>query len=705
MEQSMDRCVAEVKGVWMVRLVVMVAGLMFSVTGWGAEITRINEVRQGELLLKTGNPNQYRLAPVISTDAVIEITGPIARTRVRQQFTNPGEQWMEGVYAFPLPESAAVDHMRMVVGERIIEGVIQERQQAKKSYQKAKSEGRRASLVEQIRPDLFTTSVANIGPNSTITIELEYQELLEWRDGQFSVRYPMAITPRYLPDAVDDSEISELFEVNGGWTVVPLANVDEKSGKKTGGSSGESPSAGGKNPPVSLTVHLNAGFPLEELFSRYHKVSIESPLNGGDGERRIRLDASTHNGKQDFVLYWRPRAGSAPRAAFFTEKGSGADQHALLMVMPPQQKAVVLPPPRELIYVIDTSGSMSGPPLAQAREALRKAVSRLTPRDSFNIIEFNDGASSLFDGAEQATPNRLMVADHYITRLEAKGGTEIMGALRMALAPRYGEEGRSSGEMLQQVVFITDGAVGNEVELFRYIHENLDRRRLFTVGIGSAPNSYFMRKSAQFGKGTFTYIGDTDEVSEKMELLFTRMEQAVLTDLVVELEGVEGEVVQMLPEQLPDLYRGEPVVISMKMRQIPTRAVLRGRFNAQPWESEIALKGGREQAGLGTLFGRRMIESWMDRKAVGADEDEVRDAIIQLGLRYHLVSKYTSLVAVDVTPAEKLQGIEKDEMKSGRSLSSLRLAKTATDSGIRMVGGALLLILSMLLYRRRVVAA
>ncbi len=678
----------------------LVVGLMISAMGWGVEITKINEVRQGELLLKTENPNEYQLAPIVSTDAVIEITGPIARTRVRQQFTNPGDSWMEGVYAFPLPENAAVDHMRMVVGERIIEGMIKERQQAKKIYQQAKSEGRRASLVEQIRPDLFTTSVANIGPNSTITIELEYQELLSWQDGQFSVRYPMAITPRYLPATVDDSEIRELFELNDGWTVVPLANTGKEKSKRE--SQQETPR---KNPPISLTVHLDAGFPLEEIFSRYHKVSTDIPLDGGEGKRRIRLDASSHASDHDFVLYWKPKAGSAPRAAFFTEKGDGGDQHGLLMVMPPQQEALVLPPARELIYVIDTSGSMDGPSMAQAKEALRKAVSRLTPRDSFNIIEFNNSASSLFDGPERATPDRLLIADHYISRIESDGGTEMMGALRMALAPKYGWTERGSEERLRQVVFITDGAVGNEVELFRYIHENLNGRRLFTVGIGSAPNSYFMRKSAQFGRGTFTYIGDSDEVAEKMDLLFTKMEQAVLTDLVVELEGVEGEIVKMLPEEAPDLYRGEPVVISMKMRQTPTRAVLRGRFNAKPWSSEIALKGGREQAGLGTLFGRRMIESWMDRKAVGADEDDVRNAIIQLGLQYHLVSKYTSLVAVDVTPAERLQEIDKREMKMNHRLASLKLAKTATDSEIRMIGGALMLMLSMLLYRRRRVTA
>lgn len=372
------------------------------------------------------------------------------------------------------------------------------------------------------------------------------------------------------------------------------------------------------------------------------------------------------------------------------------------MVMPPLDGSLVKAPPRELTYVIDTSGSMAGESIAQAKEALRKALARLNPDDTFNIVEFNSDADRLFDIPWKATPEALRVADLFVSRLDANGGTEMMKALRLALGTQPG--GDDSSGRLSQVVFITDGAVGNEEELFRYINNHLGDRRLFTVGIGSAPNSYFMRKSARFGRGTFTYIGDSGEVAEKMNTLFTKMEQAVLTNLEVRLEGVEGEVVQMLPEKMPDLYRGEPVVISMKMGQIPTRAILSGTLGGIDWSSEVALAGGAEQSGLGVLFGRGMIESWMDKRVVGADEVDVRNAIIQLAHRYHLVSKYTSLVAVDITPAEKLREIEQQEVRMKHSLSSLRLAKTATSSELQMVGGAVLLLLSLLLFRRRVVA-
>ncbi len=663
-----------------------------------AELVRMNDVKSGELLLKTENPNEYRVAAIVSTDVVIDITGPVARTKVRQKFSNPGDEWVEGVYAFPLPETAAVDHMRMVVGERIIEGVIQEKQQARKSYQKAKSQGRRASLVEQVRADLFTTSVANIAPKGSVEIEIEYQELLSWVDGQFSIRYPMAITPRYLPsenlqDENKRGDLVELLQLNSGWGVMPVANID---GNDAGGRSVSD------NPPVSLTVNLNAGFPLDELFSRYHQVVKETPLGSeGEGRRRVTLDSTAHSTEHDFVLYWKPRVATAPRAAFFTEKGNGTEQHGLLMVMPPLDSALVKAPPRELTYVIDTSGSMSDGSIEQAKAALRKALARLNPDDTFNVVEFNSDADQLFDIPWRATPEALRVADLFVSRLQADGGTEMMKALRLALGKQ--PKGEDGAGRLSQVVFITDGAVGNEEELFRYINNHLGDRRLFTVGIGSAPNSYFMRKSASFGRGTFTYIGDSGEVAEKMNTLFTKMEQAVMTDIEVRLEGVEGEVVQMLPEKIPDLYRGEPVVISMKMRQIPTKAVLSGTLNGREWRSEVSLAGGAEQAGLGVLFGRGMIESWMDKRVVGADEVDVRNAIIHLAYRYHLVSKYTSLVAVDMTPTDKLRELEQNEVRMKHSLSSLKLAKTATSSEMQMAGGAMLLLLSLLLFRRRAV--
>ena len=654
-----------------------VLALLFCSVTTAADYANINSVRQGEFLFNTDTPNKYKVAPTISTRVLIDVTGPIARTKVRQRFSNPSDQWISGTYAFPLPEDAAVDHMKILVGGRIIEGVIREKDQARKIYEQAKSEGKRTSLVEQLRPNLFTTSVANIAPLGVIDIEIEYQELLNLDQGNFSLRFPMAMTPRYSPD--NESSFNQYdTPVVGRWV-----NVVKRAGK--------TPVVPINNPSeLSITVNVNAGFPIEYINSTYHPVTINNITDSDQGEvKQIKLGLSGHRGEHDFELVWKPKADIIPKGMFFVETDKDW-QHGLLMVTPPLDKRLYEKRHRDITYIIDTSGSMGGESIAQAKQALRKALTRLAPEDTFNVIEFNSTASSLFNKSVQATTEAIDQADDFIAGLEAYGGTEMMPALEMAL----GSTDEGDNERLQQIVFITDGAVEHEEKLFKLIHNHLGERRLFTVAIGSAPNSYFMRKAAQFGRGSYTFIGDVEEVSEKMDQLFSKMEQVVMTDLHLELEGIEGEVVQVLPNKLPDLYYGEPVVLSLKMKQIPERAIITGNLNGHTWVNAVRLKRSTHQSGLKVLFGRRMIESWMDNKVLGVEKEVVRKAIVDLGYYYHLVSQYTSLVAVDVTPADKLRELEFNQQELVKSGSYLSLAQTATNSQIQIILGFLLLLLS-----------
>jgi len=651
--------------------------LLFCGVATAADYANINSVRQGEFLFNTDVPNKYKVAPTISTRVLIDVTGPIARTKVRQRFSNPSDQWISGTYAFPLPEDAAVDHMKILVGGRIIEGVIREKDQARKIYEQAKREGKRTSLVEQLRPNLFTTSVANIAPYGVIDIDIEYQELLSLDQGNFSLRFPMAMTPRFSPD--NGSSFNQYdTPVVGRWV-----NVVDKAGKTP-------VEAVNSSSELSITVNLNAGFQVEDIKSTYHPVTINNIMDSKQGEvKQIKLGLSGHQGEHDFELVWKPKTDIIPKGMFFIETGKDW-QHGLLMVTPPLDKRLYEKRHRDVTYIIDTSGSMGGESIAQAKKALRKALTRLAPEDTFNVIEFNSTASSLFKKSVPATTQAIDEADDFIAGLEAQGGTEMMPALGMALgATTEGNNGR-----LQQIVFITDGAVEHEEKLFKLINNHLGECRLFTVAIGSAPNSYFMRKAAQFGRGSYTFIGDTQEVSEKMNQLFSKMEQVVMTDLHLELEGIEGEVVQVLPDKLPDLYFGEPVVLSLKMEQIPERAIITGNLNGQTWVNAVRLKRSTHQSGLKVLFGQRMIESWMDNKVLGVEKEIVRKAIVDLGYYYHLVSQYTSLVAVDVTPAEKLRDLEFKQQQLVKSGSYLSLAQTATNSQIQIILGFLLLLLS-----------
>lgn len=589
---------------------------------------KLSEAEGGGLLLRTGQPGRFVRAPELAADVRITVRGVVARTTVRQGFYNPSDEWVEAVYAFPLPEGCAVDTLHMKVGERVIEGLIKERNEAKRIYIKAKREGRRAALLEQERPNLFTTSVANIGPRSHIEVTIEYQQLLVPEDGRFELRFPTVVGPRYLPGTETERSADG---VGWGSPTTSVPDGDRITPPVV-------PPGGPVVNPLSLTVELDAGAPLQALISPYHAVQIS---HGEGTTYHVTLDQGTVPADRDFVLRWVPKVGDEPLVVAFSEELEG-ETYMLLMAMPPDDGGEASRLPRETIFVIDTSGSMHGNSITQARNALLFALDRLRPADSFNIVEFNSSSRQLFPQVRQASPESVAEAKSWVRRLNAQGGTEMMGALQLALADSSEDETR-----VRQIVFLTDGCVGNEKELFSFIHDNLGRSRLFTVGIGSAPNSHFMERAARFGRGTFTYIGNTSEVEEKMRVLFAKLESPVLTDFHVDWSG---QTAVMWPKRVPDLYLGQPVVLVAKMDSPPAAIGISGRRGDSDWHLDLPVNRPENGTGLHRLWARRKIASLMNRLAEGWPREEVRNAVVQVALAHHLVSKFTSLVAVDVTP-------------------------------------------------------
>jgi Ca-activated chloride channel family protein len=584
------------------------------------------EVQSGTLLLKS-QAGTFAV-PLLHTDVTFRVSGMVARASVKQTFRNPREEWFEGIYVFPLPENAAVDHLRMTLGERVVEGEIRERGQAKREYTQAKQSGQRAALLEQERPNLFTSSVANIGPGQEVVVELEYQQTLRYDAGRYSLRFPMVVGPRYIPGspvaaskgtgwAPDTTRVSDASRITP-----PVLH----------------PRNGPIN-PVSLRVELDAGVPLASVESPYHRVNTRVV----DYRKQvIDLEQGTVPANRDFELAWTPTAESAPRVAWFTEQRG--DRHfGLLMLVPPAAAAAKETRiPREAIFVIDTSGSMSGASIAQAREALELAIERLSPGDSFNVIEFNSYAKALFEAARPATRDNHAEARGWVRGLRAQGGTEMALALNLAL------DSREHPERIRQVVFLTDGAVGNEEELFRLIKAKLGDSRLFTVGIGSAPNSHFMTKAAELGRGTFTYIGRIEEVREKMSGLFGKLESPVLKG--VKIDWPAGARAESWPKRLPDLYAGEPLVVTASLERLDGKLKVSGLRGDAPWEAEVALDRPAAGAGMGVLWARDKIVALTDSMREGTTEEQARSEIIDVALAHHLVTKYTSLVAIDRTP-------------------------------------------------------
>jgi len=622
--------------------------------------------------------NRYA-ATTLSTDVSMKVSGPILRARVRQTFSNPSQFWAEGIYTFPLPVQAAVDRLRMIVGERVIEGQIHEKQAAKSIYKQARDEGKRTSLLSHHRSNVFTTAVANIGPGEHITVEFEYQQVLDFKEDRYLLRFPMVNTPKYTPAR---TRIDPNF-------VAPVSlsrTAEEPPGN-----------------PVTISLDIKSGFPLASVISSSHTVKTEQL---SETHYKILLAGEAKLSNRDFLLTWRLKLSSEPMVSVLQEN-VGGESYGLLMLMPPQGDAKITLP-RELVFVLDVSGSMQGESIEQARSAVLKAISSLDSEDRFNVIFFNTNAWKLFPNSQFAEADKLNAARQKILGQLANGGTDMRPALRMAL--RENED----VERLRQVIFITDGAVSNEAELFSEINQHLGDSRLFTVGIGSAPNSYFMRKAARAGRGMFTYVSQPSEVGHKINRLLRQLAAPALTDIEFDLHGAP---VSVLPNPLPDLYLGEPVYVAFKLKSdaysksnsIPDFASLSGNLGGVASQVSVSLQGTEKHEGVAVEWARRKINALLEKhKEQGkAQKQDIQSEIVALALAHHQVSKFTSLVAVDVSPVRAGGLLHTTRIPTNRpkgwvgaaasAVPGIRLAQTATDAQYRLWLGLVCLLSALCL--------
>ncbi len=650
---------------------------------------RPGDQTSGSFLMRVRPGGEYVRSPVLSTDVKFTVSGTVARAVVSQQFRNDSPDWVEGIYVFPLPDNAAVDRLQMHVGDRLIEGQIRERAQARAEYEAARERGSLASLIEQERPNIFTSSVANLGPGQTLTVEIEYQQTLRYQNGSVALRFPTVVAPRYIPGTPQ----SEGKPSGHGWA--PDTDKVKDASRITPKVLAEGEPL--RN-PVSIHVELDAGFPVNEVRSRYHPVKVEKR---DDNRYEVSLAVGPFPADRDFELVWNPMPGAQPRGALFLESAAG-ESHLLLTLFPPfGVKADDKRLPREVIYVIDTSGSMEGTSIVQAKSALRMALGQLAPEDRFNVIQFNSATELLFPSSREASVKNVVTARRYVDRLKATGGTEMVPAMQAAL------ESPEKEGFLRQVIFMTDGSVGNEDQLFKLIQRKLGRSRLFTVGIGSAPNGHFMTKAAQLGRGSFTYIGDVGEVGEKMAELFGKLEHPVLSDIVVEWPAELNA--QSSPGKLPDLYLGEPIVLSALVQgPLTGRVSVRGRAGGESWVAEFDLANAHDGKGMGVIWARRKVDALMDSIQEGADREEVRRQVVEIALKHHIVTRYTSLVAVDVTPVRpQAEGYDSESVPAnlpdGGSHAGYfgSLPKTATPAALHLILAMLAAALGFMVYMLR----
>lgn len=574
--------------------------------------------------------------PLKQTHVSAKITEFVAEVEVRQTYENTATNPIEVLYVFPLPENSAVNHLHMQIGDREINAEIQKRAEARRIYEKAKKEGHTAALLEQERPNVFTQSVANIPPKSKIEVVVRYVQDLSYDAGWYEFVFPMVVGPRYMPGE---------------------ALAGPQAGKGTRADTTRVPDASRISPPyvgqgtrsghdISLEVVANAGQPLTDIDVPTHQVSKQAL---SDGSLKLALKDRATVPNRDFVFRYRV-ADDRPRATLYTTNDSGPGYFSLV-IQPPGVDVDSLVGRRELIFVVDVSGSMSGLPLSLCREAINDALGGLRPVDTFNVITFASGTRRLFDGAQPVNLATLQQAQTFVSDMRAGGGTEMSKAIDAALAPRM-TPGRH-----RYVFFLTDGFVGNEAELiekgkrFTQGASSKDTKaRVFTMGVGSSPNRHLIDGLSKAGRGVPTYVSSREDPLGAVNRFYHVIDQAILTDLHVSWGGMDPR--QVTPNQVPDLFASHALALHGEYTKPPSGALkISARAGKTPYEIQVVRKdpalGARSKEVLGSIWARSKISDFEELLRSGENRGQAEAQITKLGLEFNLVTRFTSFVAVD----------------------------------------------------------
>lgn len=572
------------------------------------------EITQGSLYAVNKKGVEMGECPLKSTKVTADISGFITRVRVVQEFENNFNEPVEAVYTFPLSQTAAVDDMTMKIGERTIRGRILKREEARKVYETAKEEGKTASLLDQERPNIFTQSIANILPNEKIYIEISYVETLKFEDGSYEFVFPMTVAPRYIPNAVESEDVEKISP--------PV-------------------SATRAGHDISIQINLNAGVPVEEIRSGSHEIRS---LNLSAESAKISLRTEKTIPNKDFVLRFDV-TGKKMEDGVLTNYGAKGGFFSLIL-SPPERLSSEDIAPKEIVFVLDTSGSMEGFPIEKAKESMKMALDNLYPTDTFNLITFAGDTNILFDQPVPATRANLDRAQEFLAAREGDGGTEMMKAVKAALAPSDAQD------HIRIVCFMTDGQVGNEDEIIAEVKKH-PKARVFSFGIGDSVNRFLLDNIAKEGRGEAEYVLLEDDGSRAARRFHERIRNPYLTDISIEWNGLP--VTDIYPKRIPDLFGAKPIVIFGRYAKAANGAIkLKGKIGGQFFEREIAVNLRADEKAndvLTTLWARTKIDELMSQNWDFDEEDrktlKIQNEITKLGLDYRLMTQFTSFVAVE----------------------------------------------------------
>ena len=637
------------------------------------------------------HPNKaIRATLPIDIQANIEINGLVAYAEINQTFINPYAIALEGKYQFPLPENSAVKQLIIKMGDKEIIGKIMEKKSAKVLYQKVKKQGRKASLVEQHRPNLFTNKIANIPAQSTVVVTLKFIMPISFSNGKFTLRLPLAFTQRYQSKSTLHSPEHSYKQWPESFNVLDpnSSNTDSLSVARS---------------KSSINIQLNSGIPITAIFSDSHKIKSRA-LNSDQNAYFITLDKTPAVSSKNVDLSWQLLASNQPQMSSFTQEISG-EHYTLLTFFPPKTEVAKVIA-RDVIFIIDTSGSMQGGSMEQAKASLQLALLQLNNKDSFNIIAFDDDTELLFPITQMASEQIINKAQLFIDDLNADGGTEMYRPLSNALMMKKNEV--QSIKAMRQIIFITDGAVANEFELMQLLNTAQGNFRLYTVGIGAAPNGYFMKKAAQFGRGSYVFIQNNHEVQQKITHFMTKISQPAISNINLTLESQVLQQVEVYPKKLPDLYFGEPLQIALKSQFPITSVQLTGDTASTPWYQSLMIDDRESSKGISSLWARRKIESLLDSLVIGANKEEVKSQVIATSLTHQIISPYTSFIAVEkrikdssLHVKKNLSRVQQAKNNVIQAHESLMVAMPQTSLGwqLQFLIGITLLLLGLVLVK------
>ncbi|MEZ4385392.1 MAG: VIT domain-containing protein [Nannocystaceae bacterium] len=573
-------------------------------------VDRNQESDGARLLVQRGDA--WLAMPLQKTRFDTIVVGTVAETTVTQVFHNPFSETIEALYTFPLADDGAVDDYAITVGTKRIRGEMKRRGEAREIYEKAKAEGKSAGLLEQQRTNIFAQSLANIPPGQSVEVTIHVVQPVHQEKGRMELALPTVVGERYI-SAEGAPHAASLSAPARPAGAVSCADLE-------------------------VSVAIEAGdLGIQGLDSKFHAVDVDRQEDGV----LVELAKAGELLNRDFVLSWSLR-GEAPGASLIAQADRDGDGgYFTLTIAPPEAVKDEQIRGRELIFVIDSSGSMRGAPLDAAKATVEHALASMRPEDTFQILNFSSGVSSLGKAPVANTAVNRERGRVYLEKVLGMGGTEMLSGIRGALGMRQAQD------RLRMVLFLTDGYIGDEQAIFTALEESIGDARLFSLGVGSSVNRHLLEGMARFGRGAVTYMGPEESPKVVVDRFYERIDSPVLTDIGVDWGDLKVDAV--LPGKIPDLFAGQPVVVFGRYEGAPSGTIhLEGKLGGEAVRIPVTIDFSKAEnaSGLASMWARKQIDEWLGSRRFRDDRDKMRELVTELAIERRIMTEYTSFVAV-----------------------------------------------------------